>query len=163
MKEALQADCTRYAPGTDPTSLACNMQPASPDIPDTLLLKALSGGAVAVCVIAGTLSALAQPAAIHTAPSSRSSTRCMAVTACSPCQHCSERAAGVDILSVRVTKPSIPDSIVANFRAMEEERTKELIAQARERVAVREAEIERVRAVMHVRQASWAGIRPVSY
>ena len=58
--------------------------------------------------------------------------------------------AGVNILSVRVTKPSIPASIVANYKAMEEERTKELIAQARERVVTREAEIERTRAVMQV-------------
>ena len=59
-------------------------------------------------------------------------------------------AAGVNILSVRETKPSIPASISANFKAMEEERTKELIAQARERVVTREAEIERTRAVMQV-------------
>ena len=53
-------------------------------------------------------------------------------------------------MSVRVTKPSIPSTIVANFKAMEEERTKELIAQARERVVTREAEIERTRAIMQV-------------
>lgn len=57
---------------------------------------------------------------------------------------------GVNILSVRVTKPTIPASIIANYRAIEEERTKELIAQARERVVTREAEIERTRAVMQV-------------
>ena len=58
--------------------------------------------------------------------------------------------AGVNILSVRVTKPSIPASIITNYKAMEEERTKELIAQARERVVTREAEIERTRAIMQV-------------
>ncbi|KAK9796312.1 hypothetical protein WJX73_002261 [Symbiochloris irregularis] len=64
-------------------------------------------------------------------------------------QHdCTMFAQGVNILSVRVTKPSIPSSILANYRAMEEEHTKELIAQARERVVTREAEIERTRAVM---------------
>lgn len=69
-------------------------------------------------------------------------------------QDCTKHAPGVNILSVRVTKPSIPDSIVANFKAMEEERTKELIAQARERVAMREAEIERTRAVMQAQSAA---------
>lgn len=39
---------------------------------------------------------------------------------------CTRYAPGIEILSVRVTKPTIPDSIRRNFEQMEEERTKVL-------------------------------------
>lgn len=37
---------------------------------------------------------------------------------------CTRYAPGIEIISVRVTKPTIPDSIRRNFQQMEEERTK---------------------------------------
>ena len=37
---------------------------------------------------------------------------------------CTRYAPGIEILSVRVTKPKIPESIRRNFEQMEEERTK---------------------------------------
>jgi hypothetical protein len=37
---------------------------------------------------------------------------------------CTRYAPGIEIISVRVTKPNIPDSIRRNFELMEEERTK---------------------------------------
>lgn len=37
---------------------------------------------------------------------------------------CTRYAPGIEIISVRVTKPTIPDSIRRNFVQMEEERTK---------------------------------------
>lgn len=37
---------------------------------------------------------------------------------------CSQYAPGIEIISVRVTKPNIPASIRRNFEQMEEERTK---------------------------------------
>lgn len=37
---------------------------------------------------------------------------------------CTKYAPGIEIISVRVTKPSIPESIRRNFVQMEEERTK---------------------------------------
>lgn len=37
---------------------------------------------------------------------------------------CTRYAPGIEIISVRVTKPTIPDSIRRNFEQMEEERTK---------------------------------------
>ena len=37
---------------------------------------------------------------------------------------CTRYAPGIEILSVRVTKPTIPESIRRNFEQMEEERTK---------------------------------------
>lgn len=37
---------------------------------------------------------------------------------------CTRYAPGIEIIGVRVTKPTIPDSIKRNFEQMEEERTK---------------------------------------
>ena len=37
---------------------------------------------------------------------------------------CTRYAPGIEIISVRVTKPTIPESIKRNFEQMEEERTK---------------------------------------
>ncbi|CAK9186197.1 unnamed protein product [Ilex paraguariensis] len=53
---------------------------------------------------------------------------------------CTRYAPGIEIISVRVTKPTIPDSIRRNFQQMEEERTKVLIAIERQMVAEKEAE-----------------------
>lgn len=39
---------------------------------------------------------------------------------------CTRYAPGIEILSVRITKPSIPESIRRNFENMEQERTKVL-------------------------------------
>ncbi|KAK3042310.1 hypothetical protein RJ639_002356 [Escallonia herrerae] len=56
---------------------------------------------------------------------------------------CTRYAPGIEILSVRVTKPKIPESIRRNFEQMEEERTKVLIAVERQRVAEKEAETQK--------------------
>lgn len=53
---------------------------------------------------------------------------------------CIRYAPGIEIISVRVTKPSIPESIRRNFEQMEEERTNALIAMEHQRVAEKEAE-----------------------
>ncbi|CAM8951779.1 unnamed protein product [Rhodiola kirilowii] len=53
---------------------------------------------------------------------------------------CTVHAPGIEIISVRVTKPAIPDSVRHNFQQMEEERTKFLIAIERQRVSEKEAE-----------------------
>ncbi|KAL1327805.1 hypothetical protein HN51_037800 [Arachis hypogaea] len=53
---------------------------------------------------------------------------------------CTRYAPGIEIISVRVTKPTIPDSIRRNFEQMEEERTKVLIAIEKQKVAEKEAE-----------------------
>ena len=37
---------------------------------------------------------------------------------------CTRYAPGIEIISVRITKPTIPESIRQNFEQMEEERTK---------------------------------------
>ena len=56
---------------------------------------------------------------------------------------CTRYAPGIEIISVRVTKPNIPDSIRRNFELMEEERTKALIAIEKQKVAEKEAETQK--------------------
>lgn len=56
---------------------------------------------------------------------------------------CTKYAPGIEIISVRVTKPTIPNSIRRNFEQMEEERTKVLIAVEKQRVAEKEAETQK--------------------
>jgi len=56
---------------------------------------------------------------------------------------CTRYAPGIEIISVRVTKPTIPASIRRNFEQMEEERTKVLISVERQRVAEKEAETQK--------------------
>ncbi|XWS64183.1 hypothetical protein CRYUN_Cryun06bG0164700 [Craigia yunnanensis] len=46
---------------------------------------------------------------------------------------CTRYAPGIEILSVRVTKPTIPDSIRRNYEQMEDERTKNQMSMAREK------------------------------
>ncbi|KAJ6318052.1 hypothetical protein OIU76_013571 [Salix suchowensis] len=53
---------------------------------------------------------------------------------------CTRYAPGIEIISVRVTKPTIPQSIRRNFEHMEEERSKVLISIERQRVVEKEAE-----------------------
>ncbi|XP_057421735.1 uncharacterized protein LOC130715635 [Lotus japonicus] len=53
---------------------------------------------------------------------------------------CTRYAPGIEIIGVRVTKPTIPSSIRRNFEQMEEERTKVLIAIEKQRVSEKEAE-----------------------
>eukprot|EP01028_Stygiella_incarcerata_P007460 TRINITY_DN308_c0_g1_i1.p1 TRINITY_DN308_c0_g1~~TRINITY_DN308_c0_g1_i1.p1 ORF type:complete len:404 (-),score=130.37 TRINITY_DN308_c0_g1_i1:178-1389(-) len=55
---------------------------------------------------------------------------------------------GIRILTVRVTKPRIPESIRREYEQMEEEKAKLLIMNERQKVVEREAEIERKRATI---------------
>ena len=63
-----------------------------------------------------------------------------------------ELAPGISILAVRVTKPQIPNEILANYVRMEAERTKLLIEVQRQRVVVTEAETARKRAQIEAEQ-----------
>merc|ERR1719192_436180 len=59
-----------------------------------------------------------------------------------------EMAPGLRVLSVRVTKPRIPESIRLDYERMEAEKTKLLIATQRQKVVEKEAETERKRAII---------------
>ncbi|KAK3442921.1 hypothetical protein EUGRSUZ_B03155, partial [Eucalyptus grandis] len=53
---------------------------------------------------------------------------------------CTRYAPGIEIISVRVTKPTIPDGIRRTFEQLEEERIKVLIAIEKQKVAHKEAD-----------------------
>merc|ERR550517_2349235 len=59
-----------------------------------------------------------------------------------------EMAPGLKVLSVRVTKPKIPESIRKNYELMEAEKTQLLISNARQKVVEKEAETARKKAVI---------------
>merc|ERR1712012_970261 len=60
----------------------------------------------------------------------------------------SQMAPGLNVISVRVTKPKIPEAIRKNYELMESEKTKLLISTQRQRVVEKEAETERKKAVI---------------
>eukprot|EP00096_Caligus_rogercresseyi_P013844 TRINITY_DN6438_c0_g1_i1.p1 TRINITY_DN6438_c0_g1~~TRINITY_DN6438_c0_g1_i1.p1 ORF type:complete len:325 (+),score=126.92 TRINITY_DN6438_c0_g1_i1:47-1021(+) len=60
----------------------------------------------------------------------------------------SDLAPGLSVLSVRVTKPKIPETIRKNYELMESEKTKLLISEQRQKVVEKEAETERKKAVI---------------
>jgi regulator of protease activity HflC (stomatin/prohibitin superfamily) len=64
---------------------------------------------------------------------------------------CTKYAPGIEIFSVRVTKPRLPPAIEANYEAMEAERTRVGVARERALVVTQEAETEHRRAVMIVK------------
>merc|ERR1712167_442600 len=59
---------------------------------------------------------------------------------------------GIEIISVRVTKPRIPEQM--GFEAMEAEKTKLLIAIEGQKVAEKEAETDRKRATIEAQKAA---------
>ena len=63
-------------------------------------------------------------------------------------QDLKDMAPGLKALSVRVTKPKIPESIRKNYELMEAEKTKLLISTQRQKVVEKEAETDRKKAVI---------------
>jgi regulator of protease activity HflC (stomatin/prohibitin superfamily) len=63
-------------------------------------------------------------------------------------EHCNLWAPGIEIVSVRVTKPRIPESIRRNYEAFELEKSKLLVAVQEQRVRVQEAQTESKRAII---------------
>merc|ERR1719245_1761599 len=63
-------------------------------------------------------------------------------------QDLSQMAPGLEILSVRVTKPNIPKSIKQNYEQMEAEKTKLMISTERQKVVEKEAETERKKSII---------------
>merc|ERR1719273_2746833 len=60
----------------------------------------------------------------------------------------SSMAAGLNVMSVRVTKPKIPEAIRKNYELMEAEKTKLMISTQRQKVVEKEAETDRKKAVI---------------
>uniref|UniRef100_A0A6B2LA96 Band 7 domain-containing protein n=1 Tax=Arcella intermedia TaxID=1963864 RepID=A0A6B2LA96_9EUKA len=59
---------------------------------------------------------------------------------------CDKHETGITIISIRVTKPRIPEAVRKNYEAIETAKTELLVRQQQERVAKKEEEIKRVRA-----------------
>merc|ERR1712180_529556 len=69
-------------------------------------------------------------------------------------------AVGLNVLSVRVTKPKIPEAIRKNYELMEAEKTKLLISTQKQKVIEKDAETERKKAVIEAeKEAQVARIR----
>ncbi|KAJ7518483.1 hypothetical protein O6H91_21G071400 [Diphasiastrum complanatum] len=60
---------------------------------------------------------------------------------------CTHYAPGIEIIGVRVTKPTIPSTIARNYEVMEQERTKVLIAVEQQKVVEKEAETQKKKAI----------------
>lgn len=58
-------------------------------------------------------------------------------------QGCKEWAPGIEIIAVRVTKPTVPNSIAANYEEREVERTKVLMKKEEQKLKEKESEIEK--------------------
>merc|ERR1719350_1698396 len=71
-----------------------------------------------------------------------------------------EMAPGLKVLSVRVTKPKIPEAIRKNYELMEAEKTKLMISTQRQKVIEKDAETDRKKAVIEAeKEAMVAKIR----
>merc|ERR1719318_1246575 len=65
-----------------------------------------------------------------------------------------QMAPGIKVMSVRVTKPKIPESIRKNYELMEAEKTKLMISTQRQKVIEKDAETERKKAVIEAEKES---------
>lgn len=63
-------------------------------------------------------------------------------------------APGITIIAIRVTKPSIPAAIRANYELIESERTKLAVAQQTQRLVEKQAETERKRELIEAEKAA---------
>merc|ERR1719481_2387190 len=71
-----------------------------------------------------------------------------------------EMAPGLKVMSVRVTKPKIPEAIRKNYELMEAEKTKLLISTQRQKVIEKDAETDRKKAIIEAeKEAMVAKIR----
>jgi len=61
-------------------------------------------------------------------------------------------APGIQIIAIRVTKPSIPDAIKRNYEQVESEMTKLRVAEQTQKLVEKEAETERKRALIQAEQ-----------
>merc|ERR1719408_706837 len=63
-------------------------------------------------------------------------------------------APGITIIAIRVTKPSIPSAIRANYELIESERTKLKAAEQTQRLVEKQAETERKKALIEAEKAA---------
>lgn len=69
-------------------------------------------------------------------------------------RECDKWAPGIEIVSVRVTKPSIPESIRRNFESMEAEKARYMVTAETQRVVEKEAETEKKRQIIEAQKVA---------
>jgi regulator of protease activity HflC (stomatin/prohibitin superfamily) len=65
---------------------------------------------------------------------------------------CTEWNTGIEIISIRVTKPRIPDAIRSNFEAMEAEKTRLMVANQTQKVVLKEAETDKMKKIVQAQK-----------
>ncbi len=69
-------------------------------------------------------------------------------------EDCDKWNTGIEILSIRVTKPRIPEAIQANYEQMESEKTRFRVAEQTQKVVVKEAETAKAKAIVEAQKAA---------
>ena len=69
-------------------------------------------------------------------------------------EDCDKWNTGIEILSIRVTKPRIPEAIQLNFEQMESEKTRLRVAEQTQKVVVKEAETQKSKAIVEAQKAA---------
>jgi regulator of protease activity HflC (stomatin/prohibitin superfamily) len=69
-------------------------------------------------------------------------------------EDCDKWNTGIEILSIRVTKPRIPEAIQANYEQMESEKTRLRVAEQTQKVIVKEAETAKAKAIVEAQKAA---------
>lgn len=67
---------------------------------------------------------------------------------------CTKYAPGIEVLSIRVTKPKLPAAIMKNYELMEAEKTKLMIAAQAQKVSEKEAETQRLLANIEAKKSA---------
>jgi regulator of protease activity HflC (stomatin/prohibitin superfamily) len=67
-------------------------------------------------------------------------------------ESCNQWAPGIEIVSIRITKPRIPENILKNYEAMEAQKTKFLVTVETQKVAQKEAETEKLKATIEAQK-----------
>jgi regulator of protease activity HflC (stomatin/prohibitin superfamily) len=69
-------------------------------------------------------------------------------------QSCDKWDTGVDIVAIRVTKPKIPEAVMQNYLAVNEEKTRLLVAQQHQMLVAKEEETKRISALVAAQRES---------
>jgi len=65
---------------------------------------------------------------------------------------CNKWNTGIEIVAIRVTKPKIPVSVLRNYEAVEEQKTRLMVAAQQQLVIKKQEETDRIRATIHAQK-----------
>lgn len=79
-------------------------------------------------------------------------------------QECDKHQTGIDIIAVRVTKPTLPPKLAENYLRIEEQKTERRVTEEKMKVTEQESKMELLKATMRAqREAEVARIEGQSY